>query len=57
MAPTGPERWSIADTVRRVGAGEITAAKLVDTMLGRIADLDRGHLHRRAMRVHHVLGS
>jgi aspartyl-tRNA(Asn)/glutamyl-tRNA(Gln) amidotransferase subunit A len=32
--------WSAADTVRRVAAGEVTAAQIVDTMLERIAAID-----------------
>jgi aspartyl-tRNA(Asn)/glutamyl-tRNA(Gln) amidotransferase subunit A len=32
--------WSAADTVRRVAAGEVTAAQIVETMLERIAAID-----------------
>src|SRR5439155_600966 len=32
--------WSVADTVRRVAAGEVTAAQIVETTLGRIASID-----------------
>src|SRR5262249_6898440 len=32
--------WSAADTVRRVAAGEVTAAQIVDTLLERIAEID-----------------
>ena len=38
---TGAEFWSVADTVRRIAAGEITAQRLVDQMLTRIQNLDR----------------
>jgi aspartyl-tRNA(Asn)/glutamyl-tRNA(Gln) amidotransferase subunit A len=32
--------WSVADTARRIAAGEITASQVVDTMLGRIQAID-----------------
>ena len=32
--------WSVADTARRIAAGEIAAAQIVETMLTRIAELD-----------------
>ena len=36
-----PEFWSIADTTRRIAAGEITAVRLLDAMLARIQNIDR----------------
>jgi aspartyl-tRNA(Asn)/glutamyl-tRNA(Gln) amidotransferase subunit A len=35
-----PEHWSVADTVRRIADGEISAAALVEPALERIASLD-----------------
>ncbi|HEU4731711.1 MAG TPA: Asp-tRNA(Asn)/Glu-tRNA(Gln) amidotransferase subunit GatA [Kofleriaceae bacterium] len=32
--------WSVADTTRRIAAGEITAAQVTETMLARIAAID-----------------
>jgi len=36
-----PEFWSIADTARRIAAGEITAVRLTEAMLSRIGSIDR----------------
>ena len=36
-----PEFWSVAETVRAVAAGEVTAFRLVEQMLARIANVDR----------------
>jgi len=36
-----PEFWTVADTAQRIASGEITAGRLVDTMLSRIANVDR----------------
>ncbi len=41
MTATRPEFWSIADTAKRVAAGEITALRLTEAMLSRIASIDR----------------
>ncbi|MDB4964305.1 MAG: aspartyl/glutamyl-tRNA(Asn/Gln) amidotransferase subunit [Myxococcales bacterium] len=38
---TSPEFWTVADTAKRVAAGEIGAVRLVDTMLSRITNVDR----------------
>jgi aspartyl-tRNA(Asn)/glutamyl-tRNA(Gln) amidotransferase subunit A len=40
MSPASSPFWSVADTVRHVAAGEITAAEVVDSTLARIAALD-----------------
>jgi aspartyl-tRNA(Asn)/glutamyl-tRNA(Gln) amidotransferase subunit A len=40
VTTAGPEFWSVADTVRRVTAGEITAAALVEPALERVASMD-----------------
>jgi len=40
-ASTAPEFWSVADTARKIAAGELTAERLVEAMLARIANLDR----------------
>ncbi len=37
----GPEYWSVAETVRKVAGGEITASRLVDQALSRIQNVDR----------------
>jgi aspartyl-tRNA(Asn)/glutamyl-tRNA(Gln) amidotransferase subunit A len=39
-----PSFWSVGEVTRRVAAGEVTAAELVEPMLERIASLD-GELH------------
>ena len=36
-----PEFWSVAETTKRVAAGEVTAFRLVETMMSRISNLDR----------------
>ncbi|MGE0550299.1 MAG: Asp-tRNA(Asn)/Glu-tRNA(Gln) amidotransferase subunit GatA [Kofleriaceae bacterium] len=36
-----PERWSIAETTRRIASGEITAVRILDRMLSRITNIDR----------------
>lgn len=36
-----PEFWTVEETARRVAAGEITAVRLLDTMLSRIHNVDR----------------
>jgi aspartyl-tRNA(Asn)/glutamyl-tRNA(Gln) amidotransferase subunit A len=36
-----PEFWSVADTAMRVTAGEITALRLTEGFLSRIANIDR----------------
>src|SRR6185436_18164844 len=40
MSPASSPFWSVADTVRHVAAGEITAAEVVDSTLARIAAID-----------------
>jgi len=37
---TAPGYWTIAETTRRIAAGELTAEQLVEDMLARIASLD-----------------
>jgi aspartyl-tRNA(Asn)/glutamyl-tRNA(Gln) amidotransferase subunit A len=38
--PVTPEFWSVADVVRRIAAGEITALEVTEAMLARITALD-----------------
>ena len=54
---SGPELWSVADTARRVKAGEIKAVEIVDAMLARIekhrerAVTRDAHAHRFGQRI------
>jgi len=43
MSPASPastEFWSVADTARRIAAGEITATQIIEAMLARIQKID-----------------